>query len=71
MPDKFFVADTNIIISAAVFSSLNPALSLKKIISLGSLAFSEPVLQEYAETLSHNKFDKYLLLEKDAHFLKD
>ena len=70
MPDKYFVADTNIVISAAVFSSLNPALSLKKMVTLGSLAFSELILQEYAETLSNNKFDKYLPLEKRLSFLE-
>jgi putative PIN family toxin of toxin-antitoxin system len=36
----------------------------------GSFAFSEPVLQEYAETLSNSKFDKYLSLEKRLYFLE-
>lgn len=70
MPDKYFVADANIVISAAVFSSVAPALSLKKMVSLGIFAFSEPVLQEYAETLSNNKFDKYLSIEKRLLFLE-
>jgi putative PIN family toxin of toxin-antitoxin system len=70
MPDRYFVIDTNIVISIAVFSSLTPALSLKKVLYSGSLAFSEPVLQEYAETLSNHKFDKYLPLEKRLLFLE-
>jgi putative PIN family toxin of toxin-antitoxin system len=70
MPGKYFIADTNIIISAAVFSSLKPALSLKKMISLGGLAFSESILQEYAETLSNNKFDRFLSLQKRLTFLE-
>jgi putative PIN family toxin of toxin-antitoxin system len=70
MPDKYFVIDTNIVISVAVFSSLNPALCLKRMAFTGSFAFSEPVLQEYAETLSNSKFDKYLSLEKRLYFLE-
>ena len=70
MSTKYFVIDSNIVVSVAVFSSLNPALSLKKILSLGNLAFSEPVLQEYAETLSSKKFDKYLSVEKRLLFLE-
>jgi len=70
MPGKYFVADTNIIVSVAVFSSFNPAQCLKKMIATGSIAFSEPVLQEYAETLSNAKFDKYLSLEKRLLFLE-
>ena len=70
MPEKYFVIDTNVVISIAVFSSLTPALSLKKMISSGSLAFSEAVLQEYNETLSNNKFDKYISLERRLRFLE-
>ncbi|MEP6613184.1 MAG: putative toxin-antitoxin system toxin component, PIN family, partial [Mucilaginibacter sp.] len=70
MPDKYFVVDTNVVISIAVFSSFSPALALEKILSLGVLAFSEEVLQEYAETLSRNKFDKYISIEKRLTFLQ-
>ncbi len=69
MPDKHFIIDTNVIISVAIFSSLNPALAIKKALSLGNLVFSEPVLQEYAETLSNPKFDAYLSPEKRLLFL--
>jgi predicted nucleic acid-binding protein len=58
MPDKYFVVDTNIVISVAVFSSSTPALSLKKALSSGRLALSEAILQEYSETLSNTKFDR-------------
>jgi len=70
MPEKYFVIDTNVVISVAVFSSLTPALSLKKMMSLGNLVFSEAVLQEYNETLSNNKFDKYISLERRLRFLE-
>lgn len=70
MPDKYFVVDTNIVISVAVFSSSTPALSLKKALSSGRLAFSESILQEYSETLSNNKFDRYILIEKRTLFLE-
>ena len=71
MPGKYFVVDTNIIVSVAVFSSFNPAQCLKKMLAAGSIAFSESVLQEYAETLSNAKFDKYLSLEKRLLFLEN
>ena len=70
MSDKYFVVDTNVIVSVAVFSSHNPALALKKVISSGQLAFSEPILQEYAEILSSKKFDKYISIEKRLAFLQ-
>jgi predicted nucleic acid-binding protein len=71
MPDRYFVIDTNVVISIAVFSSLSPAASLKKALSIGKLAFSEPVLQEYAETLPNPKFDKYLSMKGVCCFLKN
>lgn len=70
MPDKYFVADANVIISASIFSSLKPTLALQRILSSGTLAFSEEVLQEYAETLSRNKFDKYISIAKRLNFLQ-
>jgi predicted nucleic acid-binding protein len=70
MPNKYFVVDTNIVISVAVFSSSTPALSLKKALSSGRLAFSESILQEYSEILSNNKFDRYISIEKRILFLE-
>jgi len=70
MADRYFVADTNVIVSAAIFSSLNPSLALKRIISVGKLAFSESVLQEYAEILSDSKFDRHLSIQKRLVFLE-
>ncbi|GAC1307604.1 MAG: hypothetical protein NVSMB24_19780 [Mucilaginibacter sp.] len=70
MPDKYFVVDTNIVISVAVFSSSTPALSLKKALSFGRLAFSESILREYSETLSNSKFDRYISIEKRIPFLE-
>jgi predicted nucleic acid-binding protein len=71
MPNKYFVVDTNIVISVAVFSSSTPALSLKKALSTGRLAFSESILREYSETLSNNKFDRYISIEKRILFRKN
>jgi len=64
MPDNYFVIDTNVVVSVAVFSSLTPSLSVKRILALGKLVFSLEILQEYAETLSNDKFDKYIPIEK-------
>jgi len=70
MPDKYFIIDTNVVISIAVFSLFSPTSALEKILSSGILVFSEQVLQEYAETLSRNKFDKYISIEKRLVFLQ-
>jgi len=70
MPDKYFVADANVIISAAIFVSQKPTLALQKILLEGTLAFSEDILQEYAETLSRKRFDKYVSIEKRLNFLQ-
>jgi len=70
MPGKYFVVDTNVIVSAAVFSSMTPAMALRQMISLGSIVFSEAILQEYAETLSNKKFDKYLSNKARLIFLE-
>ena len=71
MPDNYFVIDTNVVVSVAVFSSLTPASSIKKILSLGKLVYSLETLQEYADTLSNNKFDKYVPIEKRIIFLQE
>jgi putative PIN family toxin of toxin-antitoxin system len=70
MPDNYFVIDTNVVVSVAVFSLLTPTLSIKRILSLGKLVFSLETLQEYADTLSSNKFDKYVPIEKRIIFLQ-
>jgi hypothetical protein len=59
------------LVSAAVFSSLKPLQAIKEASSLGTIAFSETVLQEYAETLASNKFDSIYFWKKDYYFLKN
>jgi putative PIN family toxin of toxin-antitoxin system len=69
MPNKYFIIDTNILVSAIVFSSSNPRLVIQKALSIGELVFSESILEEYTQTLSNAKFDAYLSLEKRLVFL--
>lgn len=70
MPEKFIILDTNVIISAAVFASKTPVLCLKKCLTEGKLVFSEDILQEYIQTLSNKKFDKFISIEKRLTFLQ-
>jgi len=52
MPDKYFVADTNVLVSAAIFTSSIPNRCLNKILSFGKLAYSKAALAEYSEIFS-------------------
>lgn len=70
MLNKKFVIDSNVLISAAVFSSLKPAEAIKKASYLGKIAFSEVVLREYIETLMSKKFDRFVSPEKRLIFLE-
>jgi putative PIN family toxin of toxin-antitoxin system len=56
---KFFVFDTNSLISAALISSSVNARALDTALDKGRLVISEAVLQEFAEVIFRKKFDKY------------
>ncbi len=60
MPDKYFVIDTNVLVSAVVFFSKKPEQAIAICLHLGTVALSKEIESEYRGTLSENKFDKYL-----------
>ncbi len=58
---KFFVFDTNSLISAALISSSVNARALDAALNNGRLVISEPVLREFADVIFRKKFDTYFL----------
>lgn len=58
---SFFVFDTNTLISAALISTSVNAGALDSALNNGTLAISEPTLQEFIDVISQKKFDKYFL----------
>ncbi len=67
---KFFVFDTNVVISALLFSGSRPRAALEQGFSVGEILNSAETLFELRETALSEKFDKYAPLIKRKIFLK-
>lgn len=59
--NKFFVFDTNSLVSASLIGGTKTARSLDRAIILGKIAFSNGTMDEFVEVLFRKKFDKYFL----------
>ena len=55
-----FIADTNILISAALINDSPPGISLRKAINIGNILFSQSTMEELLVTLNKTKFKKYI-----------
>ncbi|MBE9216146.1 putative toxin-antitoxin system toxin component, PIN family [Plectonema cf. radiosum LEGE 06105] len=66
-----FVFDTNVIISAFLFSQSKPRQALDIAQDIGILILSNSVFAELEEVLSRQKFEKYLTLERRQEFLEN
>ena len=62
---SFFVFDTNALISAALSKNSISALSYDHAILIGSIAVSEPLLEEFTDVLFRKKLDKYFFSEEE------
>ena len=71
MRNKYFVVDTNVLVSAAIFSPSIPNHCLNKIRSIGQLAYSDVILLEYNKILLNYKFEKYVSRARRDRFLKN
>jgi putative PIN family toxin of toxin-antitoxin system len=71
MSDLKFVIDTNVLISAALFSQSKPRLALDKVQEEGVLLLSGAVFAELESVLYRTKFDRYISLSKRSEFLED
>lgn len=65
METKYFVFDTNSLISASLLIDSLNRKAIRKAILTGEIAFSEDTLKEYEEVVFRKKFDKYFTSEDE------
>jgi putative PIN family toxin of toxin-antitoxin system len=66
-----FVFDTNVLISAFLFSQSKPRQALDQAQDIGVIIFSNSVFSELKEVLYRPKFDRYLSGERQQELLLD
>jgi putative PIN family toxin of toxin-antitoxin system len=72
--DRRYVFDTNTLISALLFENSNPGQAFRRALGNGIILLSISTLEELAEVLKREKFDRYLTeAEREAfvHALVD
>ncbi|MBW4605901.1 MAG: putative toxin-antitoxin system toxin component, PIN family [Hassallia sp. WJT32-NPBG1] len=69
--NRRFVFDTNVLISAFLFSQSKPRQALDQAIVIGVIVLSNSVLSELEEVLYRPKFDRYLTKERRQEFLEN
>jgi uncharacterized protein len=69
--NRRFVFDTNVLISAFLFSQSKPRQALVKATVIGVIVLSSSVLSELEEVLYRPKFDRYLTKERRQEFLEN
>ncbi len=69
--NRRFVFDTNVLISAFLFSQSKPRQALDQALDIGVIVLSNSVLSELEEVLYRPKFDRYLTKERRQEFLED
>jgi putative PIN family toxin of toxin-antitoxin system len=70
MKTKFFIFDTNSLISALILPKSVSRLSLEKADEIGQLVFSEETLLELSEVLIRSKFDRYASIDNRLEFIE-
>lgn len=68
--NRRFVFDTNVLISAFLFSQSKPRQALDQATVIGVIVLSNSVLSELEEVLYRPKFDRYLTKERRQEFLE-
>jgi uncharacterized protein len=69
-PPKF-VIDTNVIVSASLFSQSVPRQAFDKAQDIGIILLSQSVFAEIEEVLFRSKLDRYVSREIRAYFLEN
>lgn len=69
--NRRFVFDTNVLISAFLFSQGKPRQALEHSQNIGIILFSSFIFSELNEVLYRPKFDKYLSVETRQELLED
>jgi putative PIN family toxin of toxin-antitoxin system len=70
MSEKFFVLDTNLLISAILVTGSTSQQVFDKAIEAGKILQSQATLEEIATVILRPKFNKYLTLTERELFLK-
>lgn len=70
MKNKYFVFDTNSLISALLIPSSVSRKALKKADEAGCILFSKNTLSELNEVLIRSKFDRYISLEDRLEYIE-
>jgi putative PIN family toxin of toxin-antitoxin system len=63
------VFDTNTLVSAVLFEHSNPAQALRRALRHGRVLLSSPTLEELAEVLQREKFERYVTAAEREEFL--
>ncbi|OCR02722.1 putative toxin-antitoxin system toxin component, PIN family [Oscillatoriales cyanobacterium USR001] len=71
MNEARFVIDTNILVSALLFSNSKPRQALDKAQDIGIILLSNDTFLELETVLLRPKFDRYITLEKRTEFLEN
>lgn len=69
MMNKYFVFDTNSLISASILPNSANRKAINKAIELGEIALSEETFEEYKEVVFRKKFDKYFFNNEERYEL--
>jgi uncharacterized protein len=64
------VVDTNVLVSAVLFRSSQPAIALRKVIQHDTLLISQEIFEEWHEVLMRPKFDRYVAEALRTEFLE-
>ncbi|MEK6405802.1 MAG: putative toxin-antitoxin system toxin component, PIN family [Acidobacteriota bacterium] len=65
-----YVFDTNTLISALLFEHSTPGRALLQALRLGEILLSQATLEELAEVLQREKFDRYVTPAQREEFLE-
>jgi putative PIN family toxin of toxin-antitoxin system len=65
-----YVFDTNTLISALLFEHSTPGRALLQALRLGEILLSQATLEELAEVLQREKFDRYVTTAQREEFLE-
>ena len=62
---KYFVFDTNNLISASLLVDSTNKKAVRKAVLLGEIAFSNEILDEFKEVIFRKKFDRYFVSHEE------
>lgn len=62
---KYFVFDTNTLISASLLIDSVNRRAIRKAVLIGEIAFSDEILEEFEEVIFRKKFDKYFTSDEE------